>query len=62
MQVCCSDANQRAQIEGSDAPELVKDSNGQFLILSEDMSGRQYFKPFRLLSNTAYTNLEMHAI
>jgi len=62
MQVCCCDANQRAQIEGSDVPELVKDHNGQFMILSEDASGRQYLKPFRLLSNTAYTNLEMHAI
>lgn len=32
------------------------------MIVSDDMNGRQYLKPFRLLSNTAETNLEMHAV
>ena len=49
-------------MDGSEAPLLMKDHAGQFMIVSEDSNGRYYPKPFRLLSNTAETNLEMHAV
>ena len=32
------------------------------MVLSEDSNGIQYLKPFRLLSNTARTNLEIRAV
>ena len=42
-------------------PYIVKDHSGQFLIYQEDGNGRTYFKPFRLLSNTASTDMEWDA-
>ena len=32
------------------------------MIVQEDLSGRSYLKPFRLLSNTAVTSIEMQAV
>ena len=61
MQVCSCDENRRANTQDSDVCELFKDANGQFWTLSEE-GGRKVYKPFRLLSNTATTTLEMQAI
>ena len=30
--------------------------------LAYDAFGNQYFRPFRLMSNTAHTSIEMHAV
>lgn len=49
-------------MDGGEAPLLMKDITGQFMIVSEDANGRSYPKPFRLLSNTVETSLEMHAV
>ena len=63
MQVCCSELNQRPKkLDVSGFPDLVKDHNGQFMIIAYDANGRQYRKPFRLLSNSAQTILEMSAV
>lgn len=39
--------------------ELYKDEHGNFFIMAYDQSGAIYYKPFRLLSNTAVTSIEM---
>ena len=49
-------------MDGGEAPLLMKDITGQFMIVSEDANGRPYPKPFRLLSNTVETSLEMQAV
>jgi len=39
--------------------ELRKDKNEQFFIVTNDQNGQPYYRPLRLLSNTAVTSIVM---
>lgn len=39
--------------------ELHKDEHGNFFIVAHDAAGVPYYRPFRLMSNTAVTSIEM---
>jgi len=39
--------------------ELRKDEHGNFFILAHDAAGQPFYRPFRLMSNTAVTSIEM---
>ena len=39
--------------------ELRKDEHGNFFIIAQDAAGVPYYRPFRLMSNTAVTSIEM---
>lgn len=39
--------------------ELRKDEHGNFFIMALDAAGVPYYRPFRLMSNTAVTSIEM---
>ena len=49
------------QDQGSDEikQELRKDEHGNFFIVAYDAAGVPYYRPFRLMSNTAVTSIEM---
>lgn len=54
-----SSQNMRASDSDEVKQELRKDEHGNFFIVARDAAGVPYYRPFRLMSNTAVTSIEM---
>lgn len=54
-----SSLNLRASDSDEVKQELRKDEHGNFFIVARDAAGVPFYRPFRLMSNTAVTSIEM---